>query len=112
MNINGIGHGKLTLEIVRKLQKHDVFYNAMFRYLQYGHMPEEKVLARRIRTNKDVYIIDNRLLYHIWNKRSDKNIICTNNCVFQMNCDSEFSVYFMIQTLLDIEVRLKCKKMR
>ena len=74
LNINGMRLGKLTLEKVRKLQKHDMFYNAMFRYLQYGHMPEEKVLAWRIRTNKDVYIIDNRLLYHIWNKRSDKNM--------------------------------------
>ena len=34
----------------------------------------EKVLARKIRENKDVYIIDNKLLYNLWNKRSDKNM--------------------------------------
>ena len=34
----------------------------------------KKVLARKIGANKDVYIIDNTLLYHLYNKRSDKNM--------------------------------------
>ena len=78
-----MGLEKLTLEKVRQLQKHDVFYGAIYHYLQNGHIQMEKVLARKIRANKDVYIIDNKLLYHIWNRRSAK--ICTNNCVFPTN---------------------------
>ena len=38
------------------------------------------MLARKIRTIKDVYLIDNKLLYHIWNKRSDKKYVQTTVC--------------------------------
>ena len=74
LDISGMGLEKLTLEKVRQLQKHDVFYSAMYHYLQNGHIPINKALARKLRSNKDVYIIDNKLLYHLWNKRSDKNM--------------------------------------
>ena len=42
LDISGMGLEKLTLEKVRQLQKHDVFYGAMYHYLQNGHIPVEK----------------------------------------------------------------------
>ena len=48
LDISGMGLEKLTLEKVQQLQKH-VFYGAMYHYLQNGHVPIEKVLARKLR---------------------------------------------------------------
>ena len=49
LDISGMGLAKLTLEKVQQLQKHDVFYDAMYHYIQNGHIPMEKVLARKLR---------------------------------------------------------------
>ena len=48
LDIGGMGLEKLTLEKVRQLQKHDVFFGVMCHYLQNGHIPVEKLLARKI----------------------------------------------------------------
>ena len=72
-----MGLEKVIFEKVRQLQKHDVFYSAMYHYLQKGHKPVKEVLARKIRANKNVYTIANKLLYRLWNKRSDKKYVQT-----------------------------------
>ena len=40
--------GELTLQKVKQLQKLDTFYNGMYRFLQYQHLPKDKLLARNI----------------------------------------------------------------
>ena len=57
--------GELTLQKVRQLQKVDTFYNCMYCFLQYEHLPKDKLLARKIKSNKDMYIVDNELIYHL-----------------------------------------------
>ena len=50
-----MGLGELTLHKVRQLQKFDTFYNGMYRFLQYEHLPKDKLLARMIKSNKVCY---------------------------------------------------------
>ena len=47
LDIKEIGLGEVTLQKVRQLQKLDTFYNGMYRFLQYEHLPKDKLLARR-----------------------------------------------------------------
>ena len=46
----------------------------MYRYLHYEHLPKDKLLARKIKSNKNGYIVDNELIYHLWNKRLNRHI--------------------------------------
>ena len=46
----------------------------MYRFLQYEHILKDKLLARNIKSNKDRYIVDNELIYHLWNKRLNRHI--------------------------------------
>ena len=62
----------MTLQKVKQLKKLDTFYNGMYRFLQY--VPKDKQLARIIKANKNRYIVDNELVYHLWNKRLNKHI--------------------------------------
>ena len=64
----------MTLQKVRQLQQFVTFYNGMYRFLQYEHLPKNKLLARKIKLNKDGYIVDNELIYHLWNKRLNRHI--------------------------------------
>ena len=66
--------GELTLQRVRQLQKNDTFYNFMYRFLQYEHLPKDKLLSRKIKSNKDRYIVDNELIHHLWNKHLYKQL--------------------------------------
>ena len=74
LDIKEIGVGEVTLQKVRQLQKLDTFYNGMYRFLHYEHLPKDKLLARNIKSNKNRYIVDNELIYHLWNKRSNRHI--------------------------------------
>ena len=74
LDIKEIGVGEMTLQNVRRLQKLDTFYNGMYRYLHYEHLPKDKLLARKIKSNKNRYIVDNELIYHLWNKRLNRHI--------------------------------------
>ena len=74
LDINEIGLGEVTLQTVRQLQKVDTFYNGMYRFLQYEHLPKDKQLSRKIKANKNRYIVDNELIYHLWNKRLSRHI--------------------------------------
>ena len=65
---------EVTLQKVRQLQKLNTFYNGKYGFLQYEHLPKDKVLARKIKANKDRYIVDNELIYHLWNKRLNRHI--------------------------------------
>ena len=64
----------MTFQKARQLQKLDTFYNGMYRFLQYEHLPKDKLLARKIKSNKNRYIVDNELIYHLWNKRLNRHI--------------------------------------
>ena len=44
IDISEMDLGQLTLQKVRQLQKFDTFYNGMYRFLQYGHLPKDKLL--------------------------------------------------------------------
>ena len=46
----------------------------MYHFLQYEHLSKDKLLARKIKSNKDRYIVDNKLIYHLWNKRLNRHI--------------------------------------
>ena len=46
----------------------------MYRYLHYEHLLKDKLLARKIKSNKNRYIVDNELIYHLWNKRLNRHI--------------------------------------
>ena len=46
----------------------------MYRFVQYGHLSKDKQLARKIKANKNRYIVDNELVYHLCNKRSNRYI--------------------------------------
>ena len=72
LDIKEIGLGEL--QKVRQLQKLYTFYNGMYRFLLYEHLPKDKLLARKIKSNKDRYIVDNELIYHLWNKRLNRHI--------------------------------------
>ena len=72
LDIKEIGLGEVTLQKVRQLQKLDTFYNGMYRFLHYEHLPKDKLLARKIKSNKNRYIVDNELIYHLWNKRLNR----------------------------------------
>ena len=74
LDIKEIGLGEVTLEKVRQLQKLDTFYNGMYRFLHYEHLSKDKLLARKIKSNKNRYIVDNELIYHLWNKRFNRHI--------------------------------------
>ena len=54
LDIKEIGLGEMTLQKVRQLHK---FYNGMYRFLQYEHLPKDKLLARKIKSNKNRYIV-------------------------------------------------------
>ena len=64
----------MTLEKVRQLQKLDTFYNGMYRFLQYEHLPKDKLLARKIKAKKNKYIVDYEQIYHLWNKWLNRHI--------------------------------------
>ena len=49
LDIKEIGVGEVTFKKVRQLQKLDTFYNGMYRYLHYEHLPKDKLLARKIK---------------------------------------------------------------
>ena len=74
LDIKEIGLGEVTLQNMRQLQKLDTFYNGMYRYLHYEHLPKDKLLARKIKSNNNKYIVDNELIYHLWNKRLNRHI--------------------------------------
>ena len=74
LDIKEIGLGEVTLHKVRQLQKLDTFYNGMYHFLQY------KLLARKIKSNTDRYIVDNEPIYHLWNKRLNMHI-CKQLCI-------------------------------
>ena len=42
----------MALQKVRQLQKVDTFYNGMYRFLQYEHLPKDKLLARNLYQTK------------------------------------------------------------
>ena len=46
----------------------------MYRFLHYEQLPKDKLLARKIKFNKDMYIVDNERIYHLWNKQPNKHI--------------------------------------
>ena len=69
-----IGLGEVTIQKVRQLQKLDTFYNGMYRFLEYEHLPKDKMLVRMIKSNRDRYIVDNELIDHLWNKRLNRHI--------------------------------------
>ena len=74
LDIKEFGLGEETLQNMRQLQKLDTFYNGMYRFLQYERLPKDKLLARKIKSNKDKHIVDNELIYHLWNKRLNRHI--------------------------------------
>ena len=37
----------------------------MYRFLQYEHLPKDKQLARKIKSNKNRNIVDTELIYHL-----------------------------------------------
>ena len=74
LDIKEIGLGEVALQKVRQLQKLDTFYNGMNRFLQYEHLPKDTLLVRKIKSNKNRYIVDNELIYHLWNKRLTRHI--------------------------------------
>ena len=85
IDIKEIGVGEVTLKKSATVTKNWIhFYNGMYRYLHYEHLPKDKLLARKIKSNKDRYIVDNELIYHLWNKRLKQTHI-QNNCVFLEN---------------------------
>ena len=59
---------------VRQLQRDNTFYNGMYSFLQYEHLPTDKLLARKIKSNKNKYIVDNELICHLWNNRQNRHI--------------------------------------
>ena len=65
LDIKELSLGEVTLQKVRQLQKFDTFYNGMYRFLQNEHLPKDKLLARKIKSNKDRYIVDNELIYNV-----------------------------------------------
>ena len=74
LDIMEVGLGEVTLQKVRQLQNLDTFYNCMHHCLQYEHLPKDKQLARKIKANKNRYIVDNELIYNLWNKRLNRHI--------------------------------------
>ena len=70
LDIKEIGLGEVALQKVRQLQKLDTFYNGMYHFLQYEHFPKDKLLAKKFKSNKDRYIVENELIYHLWNKKT------------------------------------------
>ena len=74
LDIKEIGLGEVTLLKVRQLQKLDTFYNGMYYFLQYEQLPKDTLLVRKIKSNKDRYIVDNELIYHLWSKRLNRHI--------------------------------------
>ena len=52
LDIKEIDVGEVTLKKVRQLQKLDTFYNGMYRFLHYEHLPKDKLIARKIKSNK------------------------------------------------------------
>ena len=59
---------------MRQLQKLNTFYIGMYCFLQYENLPKETLLARKIKSNKNRYIVDNELIYPLWNKRLNRHI--------------------------------------
>ena len=60
-----IPNTSMTLQQVRQLQKLDTFYNGMYHFLQYEHLPKDKLLASTIKSNKNRCIVNNELIYHL-----------------------------------------------
>ena len=95
---------------MRQLQKLDTFYNGMYRYLHYEHLPKDKLLARKIKSNKNRYIVDNELIYHLWNKRLNSHIY--KQLCIPRELRPKISVSFMIQISQVIRVHIRCMKMQ
>ena len=74
LDIKEIGLGEVTFKKVRQLQKFDTFYNGMYRFLYNEHLPKDKLFARKIISNKNRFIVDNELIYHLWNNRLNRHI--------------------------------------
>ena len=46
----------------------------MYRFLHYEHLSKDKLLARNIKSSKDMYFVDSELIYNLWNIRLNKHI--------------------------------------
>ena len=60
----------LNMDEVLRTQKLDKFYRCMYNYLCHDRLPEDCSLAKRIQSQKDDYVVSNKLLYHIWNSKN------------------------------------------
>ena len=46
----------------------------MYRFLQYEHLPKDKLLVRKIKSKKDMYIVGNEPKNHLWKTWLNKHI--------------------------------------
>ena len=64
---------QLNFDEIRKGQKLDKFWNYMYRYLSGGHLPTNSSMSKKVKRQKNNYIVSDHLLYHIWHAK-DKNV--------------------------------------
>ena len=84
----------------------------MYRFLQYEHLPKDKLLARKIKSNKDRYIVDNELIYYLWNKRLNRHIykqLCTprelRSKILSLLHDARFTGHSGVHKMYEDEIR-------
>ena len=69
-----LGLQTLSLKDIKIGQKKDLFYTCMYQHLLNNSLPQDKLLARKIKRHKTNYFMNNGLLYHVWFNTSNKTV--------------------------------------
>ena len=64
----------MTESNIKSGQMRDTFFRAMYKYLKTDTLPHDSKMKNRIENQQNVYIIHNKLLYHIWNEKQTETL--------------------------------------
>ena len=70
----------LTEQNIRKAQNKDYWFRSLYQYIDTEQLPQDSRMSKRIQNLQHQYIINNKLLYHIW-RNNQKHLQFTQLCI-------------------------------
>ena len=61
---------KLTKSNIKKGQKKDYFFRSMYDFIKHDTISKDTRMSKRIKNNSNQYVINNDILYHLWQYKS------------------------------------------
>ena len=61
---------QIDINEVLRTQKLDPFYSSMLKYLVHNQLPADSNMSKMIKRHKNMYLVSNNLLYHIWHGKN------------------------------------------